>query len=1243
CYEGAVELPIPETPRDFAAEDARRIGFVRTTWSAADWAWSYAVERSANESFAEFETIGTTTALFFDDTNAVPETVYWYRVMGVNPEGGGEPSDPDAGSCLGALVVADPDFGTLTAGLPCELHFSASGGAGSYVWRTAADDYAVENADSSWILDDGTPVGVSGDDVCNAYPLPFDFPFYGSAYNKVWVSSNGTLTFDSAWTSYSASLADLKARVAIAVFWKDLRTGGSGVTVVQNGTESVTFRWQNCSYYSGGGAVNASATLFADGTIVCSYGSGNASGAFVGISAGDGVRYEEINLVGTSMANADDIVFEPQGIRGLTLSSDGTLSGTPDAAGTHSFTVAVADAYGNVATRRVELVVEENPNLRVVTFSPGAHGTRVGGGALVQGVLLGDSATAPVLRAASGWVFDGWDGGFTNIQDNVTVTAQWRPAKPAIRVIDVAAPVAVNAGDDMEVTWTLENWGNAAFNGTMAEEVRLVPAGGGAAVTMATLSFSDEIPRDGSVSRSASFVLPKKGMEGEWTVRVVSALRPSVSLHETGVSADAANALSVSPIPLPDLAAADVAATPDALVPGGTVTVSYTVGNDGAADAEGSWTDSVYLVSETSGTEVKLADLSRTGPLVSGGTRAESAEIAIPETIALTGGVRVKVVADSGNAVVEADDENNAAMAADAAALSSRLALSAASTSVSEASGSVRFTVKRSGPRDAALAVVLASSPSGQLSVPETVTISAGSASATFTVLAIDNATVEGSRVATVSVAADGFDGGSVPITVTDNETPHLYLSLSGETVREGGTLSGTVRRELVTDSALVVYLSGPSTSRCTYPSSVTIPAGEGSAAFEISVPDNTTSQREAAYTLRASASGHVAATVPLAVEDDDIPGFTLELYPEMASEGAGPNAVYATLTRADQSQIAKDVTVRLSQSPAGNLILPASITIPKYTMAVRFAIGTVDNALDDGDREVTIDGAVVIEDCGCDGQPSTGDAIRAALTVIDDDGPALSLKAEPATMKEGLDEAGFLVLSHNSALAEDLEVALSFDVEGEIDIPATATIPAGATSVRIPVRTLDDGVEDGAKLVSVYAEEVVGEAAPGEPEPMAAFAPASTWLQVSDQNLPDLAVATVAVPASVVAMERFAVSFVVTNQGFMARSGAVPYAVHLVRGANGFTVSSSTLVASGSLTGGIGVDGVLAGEAALSAPELPGDFRIAVVVDPDGAISELDSANNTGWSPAFGVSAAYAAEVAADADSYLPGDTITI
>ena len=60
---------------------------------------------------------------------------------------------------------------------------------------------------------------------------------------------------------------------------------------------------------------------------------------------------------------------------------------------------------------------------------------------------------------------------------------------------------------------------------------------------------------------------------------------------------------------------------------------------------------------------------------------------------------------------------------------------------------------------------------------------------------------------------------------------------------------------------------------------------------------------------------------------------------------------------------------------------------------------------------------------------------IQAVVGIIDNDGPALALRADPTTMKEGYDPAGYLVLSHNSVLTEDLHVRLWVDAENMDEI----------------------------------------------------------------------------------------------------------------------------------------------------------------------------------------------------------------
>lgn len=1241
CYEGGVELPDPDSVAGLSATDGRHIGYVRLSWNVATNAWYYRIERSSDESFADIATLGTTESLFFDDTNTVAETTYWYRVVGMNPAGEGEPSVADSGWCLGEMTFGENTLQTATAGLAYNAKLVISGGSGNYTWKTGADDYDVVYGESTYLVSDAISTGVSGDDACLSYPLPFDFPFYGKSYNKVWVNSNGTLNFDGSYNGYAADEATLKSKAMIAVMWKDLRTGSGGVGVVTNGTESITFLWNGASYYSGGAAVNASVTLYSDGTILCSYGSGNASGGFVGVSAGDGTHYRSINLVGTSLDNYDDIRFVPQDVPGgMTLATDGTLSGVAAAPGTYTFTVFVTDSYGNGATQKVTLEVEENPNMRTVQFDLGEYGVRGGGGDLLQYVLLGGDATPPTVRAKTGWLFDGWTGTFTNIADSAVVTANYRSTFADLEVSSIEIPSDVMSGNNVEIRWTVANTGNPQFSGTMTETVTLVSAADeNVTIDVASPSFNGTIARNGSVERSATVAVPLKGWVGTWKVRVETAIRPSVREFSENNVMVSTSTFEITAAPLPDLSVKSIALDldPAEYMPLDTVTVRYVVQNMGTGVATAPWRDRLYFCKN--GAKVTLATVDISDDIAAGAEVERTIQCVIPELVALSGDVAFVVKADCDDSIVElSDDDSNENATWEAtpnATLGKRIYLAFNSASVYENSGSVRFYAKRSGETDKALILSLsAAGATSDVTFPAEITIGAGSSTTSGYVYPIDNNVVEGARnvvfTLTPPVGSD-FDAVTSTLTILDNEVPKLTMSFDKVSVKEGdAAIIVTVTRELVTDEPLTVYLNGVSTSHCSYPSSVVIPAGEASVTFELAAVDNDAAEIAAALTLRASANGYTAATQSFSVEDDDVPSVTLTIYPEELSEGAGPNAAYAILSRVNEDNIGSAITVNLTPSIPNQLILQSSVTIPAYTMAVRFQFGPVDNGDDEGDREITITGSIYIPSCGCSSQPSSGDVIEATIRIIDNDTPALSLTADPSTMKEGLDHAGDLILSHNSVLTEDLVVSLSFDTEGEIEIPASVVIPAGETSVTIPVKTIDDGETDGGKLVSVYADDETG-----------AFKSASTWIQVSDQNLPDLKVLAITRPSAVYAGKKFDIEFEAANVGFVSAPNEIEYAIHLVGGKHGSSATSSNKIYSGKITGGIVVNDSIVTSYTVTAPSDTGDYRIVVVLDPDGKISELDDANNSLTSDAIAVSAAYTATVTVAEKVYLPGDEI--
>ena len=68
------------------------------------------------------------------------------------------------------------------------------------------------------------------------------------------------------------------------------------------------------------------------------------------------------------------------------------------------------------------------------------------------------------------------------------------------------------------------------------------------------------------------------------------------------------------------------------------------------------------------------------------------------------------------------------------------------------------------------LIVSLASSNTGKVTVPTTVTILAGQQSATFAASIVDNALRDGSQPATVTASAGGFQNAALDMTIQDND-----------------------------------------------------------------------------------------------------------------------------------------------------------------------------------------------------------------------------------------------------------------------------------------------------------------------------------------------------------------------------------------------------------------------------------------------------------------------------------------
>jgi hypothetical protein len=146
------------------------------------------------------------------------------------------------------------------------------------------------------------PVGVDGtflnlgDDDTREVALPFAFPFFDKSYDKVFVNSDGNLTFgagDNASTSRTlARLISGPPRVAPLL--ADLNPGAGGRVSTSSSAQAFRVKWTEVPQFEVADKNTFEVTLFADGRIAFSYDVTNLSTSLaegaVGISAGGGAE-----------------------------------------------------------------------------------------------------------------------------------------------------------------------------------------------------------------------------------------------------------------------------------------------------------------------------------------------------------------------------------------------------------------------------------------------------------------------------------------------------------------------------------------------------------------------------------------------------------------------------------------------------------------------------------------------------------------------------------------------------------------------------------------------------------------------------------------------------------------------------------------------------------------------------------------------------------------------------------------
>jgi hypothetical protein len=277
-----------------------------------------------------------------------------------------------------------------------------------------------------------------------------------------------------------------------------------------------------------------------------------------------------------------------------------------------------------------------------------------------------------------------------------------------------------------------------------------------------------------------------------------------------------------------------------------------------------------------------------------------------------------------------------------------QLAISVAA-SANEADAPVTATLSATWAPGSDLTVNLTSSDSSSASVPATVVLPAGQTSVTFPVTFTDDALLNGSRSILLIAAAAGYSNGTATIAVNDNETATLSVAAPTTAIEGVGSVAGTVTVSAAPDSAVAVALTSSDPTAAQVPATVTIPAGQTSANFTITVVNDTKIDGTQPATLTAHVENWTDGTSVINVLDNENTNLGLAVSPTVGegATGSGTVSISGTLPTA--------LTVLLSSGNPGRLTVPASVSIPAGSTSASFTLTAPNNALTDGSASATI------------------------------------------------------------------------------------------------------------------------------------------------------------------------------------------------------------------------------------------------------------------------------------------------
>ena len=286
-----------------------------------------------------------------------------------------------------------------------------------------------------------------------------------------------------------------------------------------------------------------------------------------------------------------------------------------------------------------------------------------------------------------------------------------------------------------------------------------------------------------------------------------------------------------------------------------------------------------------------------------------------------------------------------------------------------------------------------------------------------------------------------------------------LFLSQSRLLLEEGKSATVTLTRSgdwSMDETFTIAETSEGEGNMLSLPATVTIAAKQSAVNFTVRSLDNTEVNDQYRTGITVGGNDYPDVSMTVDVEDNDNWPLTLKTDKVIYEEGE-QLTLTATITKARESDLKIDIS-----NNATSRFYPyvRSITIPAGSTSATATTQVVDDDYPMANAQVTFTGTA-----------QGYETARCVATVKDDDWPTLTIKVTPSDIPEsGGYGAAKATITRTGNTRENVTIFVT-STSGEIYFDSNRNIiPAGQTSVTIPVSVMDNANIDGDRSATISA-----------------------------------------------------------------------------------------------------------------------------------------------------------------------------